>query len=116
MLQRLQRGHRDFSSEYRVIAIDPRGQGYSAKTVDGNDYLTHGRDVAGLIDALGLKDIVLIGWSTEKISIPFLFGAFLVALHIVTIGVLPICSGIMKLAGPPDVKIGTKKFSKKAKK
>ena len=45
-----------FSSEYRVIAIDPRGQGYSAKTVDGNDYLTHGRDVAGLIDALGLKD------------------------------------------------------------
>ena len=41
-----------FSSEYRVIAIDPRGQGYSAKTVDGNDYLTHGRDVAGLIDAL----------------------------------------------------------------
>ena len=28
-----------FSSEYRVIAIDPRGQGYSAKTVDGNDYL-----------------------------------------------------------------------------
>ena len=40
-----------FSSEYRVIAIDPRGQGYSAKTVDGNDYLTHGRDVAGLIDA-----------------------------------------------------------------
>ena len=41
-----------FSSKYRVIAIDPRGQGYSAKTVDGNDYLTHGRDVAGLIDAL----------------------------------------------------------------
>ena len=40
-----------FSSKYRVIAIDPRGQGYSAKTVDGNDYLTHGRDVAGLIDA-----------------------------------------------------------------
>ena len=36
-----------FSSEYRVIAIDPRGQGFSAKTVDGNDYLTHGRDVAG---------------------------------------------------------------------
>ena len=47
-----------FSSEYRVIAIDPRGQGYSAKTVDGNDYLTHGRDVAGLIDALGLKDFL----------------------------------------------------------
>ena len=48
-----------FSSEYRVIAIDPRGQGYSAKTVDGNDYLTHGRDVAGLIDALGLEDTLI---------------------------------------------------------
>lgn len=57
-----------FSSEYRVIAIDPRGQGYSAKTVDGNDYLTHGRDVAGLIDALGLEDIVLIGWSTGNLD------------------------------------------------
>ena len=57
-----------FSSEYRVIAIDPRGQGYSTKTVDGNDYLTHGRDVAGLIDALGLKDIVLIGWSTGNLD------------------------------------------------
>lgn len=44
-----------FSSKYRVIAIDPRGQGYSAKTVDGNDYLTHGRDVAGLIDAFGSR-------------------------------------------------------------
>lgn len=33
-----------------------------------------------------------------------------------TIGVLPICNGMIKLAGPPDVKIGTKKFSKKAKK
>ena len=41
---------------------------YSAKTVDGNDYLTHGRDVAGLIDALGLKDIVLIGWSTGNLD------------------------------------------------
>ena len=33
-----------------------------------------------------------------------------------TMGVFPICSGIMKLAGPHDVKIGTKNFSKKAKK
>lgn len=57
-----------FSSDYRVIAMDPRGQGYSSKTVDGNDYLTHGRDVAALIDALGLEDIVLIGWSTGNLD------------------------------------------------
>ncbi len=57
-----------FSSEYRVIAIDPRGQGYSAKTVDGNDYLTHGRDVAGLIDAFSLTL-----FSTISDKAPWLF-------------------------------------------
>lgn len=50
-----------FAVDYRVIAIDPRGQGYSSKTMDGNDYLTHGQDLAALIDTLDLKDAVLIG-------------------------------------------------------
>lgn len=57
-----------FSKDYRVMAIDPRGQGYSAKTVDGNDYLTHGKDVAALIDALNLTGVVLIGWSTGNLD------------------------------------------------
>lgn len=57
-----------FSANYRVMAIDPRGQGYSAKTVDGNDYLTHGRDLAALLDALELTDVVLIGWSTGNLD------------------------------------------------
>lgn len=57
-----------FSANYRVVAIDPRGQGYSAKTVDGNDYLTHGRDLAALLDALELTDVVLIGWSTGNLD------------------------------------------------
>ena len=50
-----------FAADYRVIAIAPRGQGYSSKTVDGNDYLTHGQDLAALIDTLDLKGAVLIG-------------------------------------------------------
>ncbi len=58
-----------FSDKYRVIAIDPRGQGYSSKTVDGNDYLTHGRDLAALIDALGLDGVVLVGWSTGNLDV-----------------------------------------------
>ena len=58
-----------FSKQYRVIAIDPRGQGLSVKTVDGNDYMTHGRDVAALIDGLGLHDLVLIGWSTGNLEV-----------------------------------------------
>ncbi len=58
-----------FSKEYRVIAIDPRGQGLSTKTVHGNDYLTHGKDVAALMAALGLEDVVLVGWSTGNLEV-----------------------------------------------
>lgn len=58
-----------FSKSHRVIAIDPRGQGLSTKTVHGNDYLTHGRDLAALIEALDLKDLVLVGWSTGNLEV-----------------------------------------------
>ena len=57
-----------FAKDYRAIALDPCGQGYSAKPVDGNDYQTHGRDLAALIDGLALKDVVLIGWSTGNLD------------------------------------------------
>ena len=36
--------------------------------MDGNDYLTHGQDLAALIDTLDLKDAVLIGWSTGNLD------------------------------------------------
>ena len=58
-----------FSRNYRVIAIDPRGQGLSAKTVDGNDYMTHGRDLAAFMDGLGLDGAVLVGWSTGNLEV-----------------------------------------------
>ncbi len=57
-----------FSKDYRVIAIDPRGQGLSSKTVDGNDYQTHGKDLAAFIDGLGISEAVLIGWSTGNLD------------------------------------------------
>jgi len=53
-----------FSEHYRVIAIDPRSQGLSTKTMHGNDYLTHGSDLAKLIEELELENIILVGWST----------------------------------------------------
>lgn len=58
-----------FSDRYRVIAVDPRGQGLSVKAVAGNDYLTHGQDLAALIDALKLEKPVLIGWSTGNLDV-----------------------------------------------
>ncbi len=57
-----------FSKDHRVVAIDPRGQGLSSKPVDGNDYMTHGKDLAALIDGLGLDGAVLIGWSTGNLD------------------------------------------------
>jgi pimeloyl-ACP methyl ester carboxylesterase len=53
----------EFSRKYRVIAYDPRSQGASATTAEGNDYLTHGQDLAALLDALQVRNPILIGWS-----------------------------------------------------
>lgn len=58
-----------FSACYRVLALDPRGQGLSAKTVDGNDYQTHGRDLAAFLEKLDLTDVVLVGWNTGCLEI-----------------------------------------------
>lgn len=52
-----------FSSKYRVITFDPRGQGLSPATLNHNDYLQHGKDLASLINQLKLKNVILVGWS-----------------------------------------------------
>lgn len=58
-----------FSKNYRAIAIDPRGQGLSTKGTSGNNYVTHGKDLAEFIDALGLEKVILVGWSTGNLDI-----------------------------------------------
>ncbi|MDY5221539.1 MAG: alpha/beta fold hydrolase [Aristaeellaceae bacterium] len=52
-----------FSKAYRCIAVDPRCHGKSTITWRGNSYDQQGADLAKLIDALGLKHVVLAGWS-----------------------------------------------------
>ena len=52
-----------FQKTNRVIAIDPRSHGRSSVTMHGNDYVTHGTDLAKVIEALGLVDVTLVGWS-----------------------------------------------------
>ncbi|WP_085316698.1 alpha/beta fold hydrolase [Derxia lacustris] len=49
---------------FRVIAHDRRGHGRSSQTWDGNDMDTYADDLAALIDALDLKNAVLVGHST----------------------------------------------------
>jgi len=52
-----------FAERYRVVTYDPRGQGRSSKTLEGNSYPQHGADLACLVDRLGLADAVFLPWS-----------------------------------------------------
>lgn len=52
-----------FSKTNRVIVIDPRSHGRSTTTVHGNDYVTHGTDLAKVIAELNIKNVTLAGWS-----------------------------------------------------
>lgn len=48
---------------YRVIAYDRRGFGASTKTAAGHDYDTYAADLKGLLDALDLEGVTLVGFS-----------------------------------------------------
>jgi non-heme chloroperoxidase len=52
-----------FAPTYRVIAFDPRSQGKSTKTTSGNAPETRAQDLHALLDRLGVRRPVLIGWS-----------------------------------------------------
>lgn len=49
---------------YRAIAYDWRGFGRSSQTWTGNDMDTYADDIAAVIEALDLRDAVLVGHST----------------------------------------------------
>lgn len=49
---------------YRAIAHDRRGHGRSSQTWTGNDMDTYADDLATLIEALDLRDAILVGHST----------------------------------------------------
>jgi non-heme chloroperoxidase len=52
------------SNGYRTIAHDRRGHGRSSQPSGGNEMDTYADDLATLIEALNLKDAVLVGHST----------------------------------------------------
>ena len=49
---------------FRVIAHDRRSHGRSSQTWDGNNMDTYADDLAAVIEALDLKDAILVGHST----------------------------------------------------
>src|SRR5258708_3036787 len=52
-----------FAKTHRVIAFDPRSQGESTKTTSGNTPETRAQDLRALLERLGVRRPVLIGWS-----------------------------------------------------
>jgi non-heme chloroperoxidase len=52
------------SNGFRAIAHDRRGHGRSSQPWNGNDMDTYADDLAGLIESLDLRDVILVGHST----------------------------------------------------
>ncbi len=52
------------SSGFRCVAHDRRGHGRSSQTWHGNEMNTYADDLAAVIDALDLRDAILVGFST----------------------------------------------------
>ena len=52
------------SRGYRCVAHDRRGHGRSSQPSNGNDMDTYADDLATVIEALDLRDVVLVGHST----------------------------------------------------
>ena len=52
-----------FSADRQVIAIEPRSQGDSTKTLTGDRPETRAQDYKAVLDQLGADKVVLVGWS-----------------------------------------------------
>ncbi len=51
------------SARYRVVAMDPRGQGKSDVPATGYEPIRRGRDIADVVRHLGPDPVVIVGWS-----------------------------------------------------
>ncbi len=53
----------DLSKDYHVVALDPRSQGGSDITPQGNDPSRRSKDISELLNYLHIDSVVLVGWS-----------------------------------------------------
>ncbi len=53
----------EFSKQYRVVVLDPRGQGQSDVPASGYTYDRRAADIGEVIEQLNLHRVVLVGWS-----------------------------------------------------
>lgn len=68
---------RYFSRTHHVVALDPRCQGESGQTTEGNFPERRTKDIREIVDHLGLSPVVLVGWSLgvrESLTYVQMFG------------------------------------------
>ncbi len=53
----------DLSDQFQIITMDLRGHGRSQSVLRGNNIPRYARDIREVIQALGIRDIILAGWS-----------------------------------------------------
>lgn len=54
---------RAFSRHWRVVVMDPRGQGDSEVAASGYDHIQRGRDIGTVIASTGDRPVVVVAWS-----------------------------------------------------
>ena len=79
---------------FRVVAHDRRGHGRSSQTYSGNDMNGYADDLAALIKALDLDEIILVGHST---------GGGEVARYIGRYGTEKVAAAVLIAAVPPNL-------------
>ena len=58
-----QRNVPELATRFRVVTLDLRGHGNSSKALTGHTVRQYARDVRAVIEHLGLRETVLVGWS-----------------------------------------------------
>ena len=58
-----------WSRTYHVVALDPRSQGESDIAPSGHEPFRRGRDIAELIEHLGVSSVLLLGWSLGVLDV-----------------------------------------------
>src|SRR3989440_6521049 len=90
------------SNGYRAIAHDRRGHGRSSQPWDGNDMDTYADDLAALIEALDLRDAMLVGHSTGGGEVTRYIGRHGTARVATTVLVDAVPPLMLKTAANPD--------------
>lgn len=65
-----------FAQSRRVVAMDPRSQGLSTQTAEGNYPEVRARDIKAVVDQLKLAPVVLVGWSMGVMDLAAYAGQF----------------------------------------